>query len=197
MRVKKGIITVLILFLILSNAYAQEQSKTWKLTDADIQQAIKTGKEMKDNISILYNWIVGGASLGQTWVIIATPFITLARYVSNEWRKYKEPSEEEIQEYLRLLESNLLLVVNVYGDKASFAKDYHCVIKIADKIIQPVYIDNTEVADMTDEWPNSLSYEATNFYFFPTKDIPRDAKIEIIVIGDKEEHFTVDLGKIP
>jgi len=161
------------------------------------------GKKAKDNWSLFNEWLIGyplnnkgDVDLNKTYFIISTPFGVLAVMTENKWRKYQELTKEEIEGYLRISEANLVIGVYFLGDKIDFAKDYHCVIKIGDKIIQPTTVENQYVSDKTDSWPSSPAYEALCVYCFPTDDIPRDAIIQVITIGDKEETFTVDLSKI-
>jgi hypothetical protein len=194
-----------LIFILLwtSIGYAETQGRTWKLSDEEIQEAIKVGKEAKDNISLFDEWIMGYPSnspglidMWKTHLVVTTPFRSLATEVWSKWKKYQELTQEEIEECLTNFEAKLAIAVVFYGDKIDFAKDYHCVIKIGDKIIQPSYIRNEDEAEKTTIWPFNPAYKAMNFYIFPIADIPRDAVIQIIAIGDKEEVFTVDLSKM-
>jgi len=192
-----------LIFILLWTSIGYAEGRSWKLSNEEIQQAIKLGKKAKDNWSLFNEWLIGyplnnkgDVDLNKTYFIISTPFGVLAVMTENKWRKYQELTKEEIEGYLRISEANLVIGVYFLGDKIDFAKDYHCVIKIGDKIIQPTTVENQYVSDKTDSWPSSPAYEALCVYCFPTDDIPRDAIIQVITIGDKEETFTVDLSKI-
>jgi hypothetical protein len=195
--------SLIFILLWVSIGYAETQGRTWKLSDEEIQQAIELGKEAKNNISLLDEWVIGYPSnspglidMWKTHLLITTLFRSLASEAWGKWKKYQELTQEEIEERLISFEAKLMIAVVFYGDEIDFAKDYHCVIKIGDKIIQPSYIQNEDEAEKTIIWPFSPAYKAMNFYIFSTADIPRDAVIQVIAIGDKEETFTVDLSKM-
>ena len=187
-----------LIFILLwtSIGYAETQGRTWKLSDEEIQEAIKVGKEMKNNSSLALEWFISNSleSLDSTSLWLFTPFFAIAHDTSIRWKKYQELAKEEIENILKFAESSLMICVNSYGNKVNFAKDYHCVIKIGDKYIQPTVKSDQEYTTV-DELYSSI-YRAQCYYFFPTADIPRDAVIQVIAIGDKEEVFTVDLSKI-
>jgi hypothetical protein len=77
------------------------------------------GKKAKDNGSLFNEWLIGyplnnkgDVDLGKTFFIIGTPFFMLALMTEDKWRKYQEPTKEEMERYLRISEANL--VIGVY-----------------------------------------------------------------------------------
>jgi hypothetical protein len=172
---------------------------SWELTDDEIKKVIELAKSYRKNPYVLKNWIVGDMETGKTYITVVTPALMVYLSALDLLTKYIEPDINEIKRTLEVIKNSLAIYTQVYGDKIDFAKDYYCVIRIGDKIIHPYYKQTKEIAERTENWPYSPAYEAMNIYLFSTMEIPRDAKIEVIIIKGllDEEVFKVDLSQIP
>jgi DivIVA domain-containing protein len=172
--------------------------RTWNLTGSEICQAIIIGKEWRDNPDILQNWIVGENVIEnvirKTHLILETPVKWIASIVCEAWKENKEVTIEELWE--RFKKYRFFITAVCYGDEVNFARDYHCIIKMNDKVIQPLYVETQEIADKTNSWPKSPAYTAQNYYYFSTEDIPRNATIRIIIPEASKADWDVDLSKI-
>ena len=187
------------IFLILVQVALAQSSRSWSLSDEEIRDALDTAKRYKNDISpIVRDYILFYGSSYEPIIMIVTPYLGLVINVREYYKKYIEPTKDYIENTSKLYEGRLFITAQIYGDRIDFAKDYHCVIRIGEKIVQPIENESLrkDVAELTDKWPYSPAYKATNIYVFPTSEILRDDKIEIIFIGDKEYIFKVDLSKL-
>uniref|UniRef100_A0A7C2GWJ6 Uncharacterized protein n=1 Tax=Dictyoglomus thermophilum TaxID=14 RepID=A0A7C2GWJ6_DICTH len=187
------------IFLILLQATLAQSSRSWSLSDKEIKDALDTAKRYRNDLyTIVRDYILFYGSPYEPNIVIFTPYLGLVINVREYYRKYMEPTKDYIENTLKLYEERLFIAAQIYGDRIDFAKDYHCVIKIGEKIVQPIENESLkkDVAELTDKWPYSPAYKATNLYVFPTSEILRDAKVEIILIGDEEYIFKADLSKL-
>lgn len=178
-----------------------EKPKDWELSNEQILKAIEWGKINKNKFeNFIIPFLIGDLTKYTTNLIINTPYFWIAFESKTKAEKYQDYTLEDAKKTLALFCDKLIIMTQVYGDKIDFAKDYHAVIEIDGKYIQPVEIKNTNLADMTSKWPYSPAYFALNSYTFMNKDVPRKGKIKFILIRypeQKEEKFEIDLSKIP
>jgi len=180
--------------IIIKEVFDNSPAQKSGLLPGDIIRKID-GKAV-DNMALAdINNLVRGPAGTKVMINIKRGEVILSYEVT---REVVEPtySVAYMREALKEYENLLPIAIALYGDRADFAKDYHCIVKVGDKVLQPVKVQTTEIADKTQSWPESPTYFAWNSYYFPKKDIPRDATIRIIVLEDPKADWTVDLSKV-
>ncbi len=186
----------------LWNELNDKLSNTWLMEASDIRDAIAYGKNNKNTSfeSFMGPWTINrnkNSTIScREYISVTTPYLLVATLALSNAEKYKDTT---LNDALNLLKSIKTLEVSaeVYGDKIDFAKDVDAVIKINGKVIHPVKVDKEDFADTSAKWPDSPAYYAANVYYFNLKDIPRNAKIQFIIIyPNREEKFNIDLSKM-
>lgn len=178
-----------------------EKPKGWELTEDQIIKAINWGKTNKNNFyGLIQPFLISPMAPYQTFLIINTPYFWVSYAAKDKADKYQDYTLEDAYDTLKIWGDKLCFSVYVYGDSIDFAKNFHAVIEVNGKYIQPYEVKNTDWAERTNKWPFSPAYYAMNGYLFYNSEIPRKDKIKFILIRiptDKEEIFEIDLSKIP
>lgn len=157
----------------------------WVLSPKEIKEAIELGKAIKDDPSAEDSWSI--SSRGKK-IEILTPFRRLALASKEASKRYKELTKEEIRQILRDMFLSIIVRVTI-EERGINSKDYYCVIKIDDKIIHPEKIEPQKNMIGKDNKDQIL-------YYFPTEEIPRNADIQVSIIGETEETLNISLSTV-
>jgi hypothetical protein len=127
---------------------------------------------------------------------VETKFLLVAESARRSMQRYQKISPTTVS-YInssKYLEFRL----DFLGGYPEFASDLHSVIKIDSLTIQPVKKKNENYASTSVFWPGPSGYEAICYHSYLLKDIPKDAKIQLIAINvlGEETIFNIDLSKI-
>ena len=183
---------------MFSELFKTAPSRSWALTQDEIQNAINWGKTNKDYSNFMKPFNFGSDSLFKTSGFVATPYHWVAAKARGKALIYQDITNEEALYQLQLFGDKVIFFITVLGDSVDFAKNYHIVVKLDNKIIQPYQDINQSEANKT-PLSHSPLYFAVNCYFFYNSEIPRDAVITLVVKDGfgKEESFVIDLSKYP
>jgi len=188
----KNVLIFLCLILILpAKSFGFHKS----LNDSLVEEAIEYGVAHKKT-EVLKFFEPWQFKKGWEGCLVWTKWCALASSARDATRKYQLVDSNLIAE----TKSDSLLMFNFFllGNRISFAKNVHSVIKIDTLILQPVYKRNEHLASTSGFWPDDPAYHAVCQHYYHLADIPPDAKIELIVIkgSGKEIIFKIDLSKI-
>lgn len=188
---------ILLIFLLLNINFLFSQESylnEWLLTPEKIENAKLTGRQLLKDLSLIRKWVFYSKN-SKDYVIVVTPYLFLSMSAMQKYSKYLEINNDDIS----LAQSGYLsILLTTYGDEIDFAKDYYCVIKLGDKIIHPLKVENPTFAKVSDNWPYSPAYYADCSYIFSIKDIPRNSKVKIVIVKGigKEESYDIDLSNV-
>jgi len=175
-------------------------TKSWTLTQADIQNAINWGKATVNDVVTFFQPFTFAPMTGwKTNGVILTPYQWIAFYSRKNAIEGKDFTYQDAQDMLSLWGDKVSFMIGVYGDTIDFAKYYSAKVTIGNKISYPIVSDNEDIASITKVYPSSPKYQATNLYVFNNLEISRDAVITFVINNGfgKEENFVIDLSKYP
>lgn len=169
------------------------------LTQEEVKEAIALGKQGKESLQDLLKPYLfrGEQTIYRDYKDgghVVTKFVELAALSCELARKYKSPTQEDIDEILK--NQTLTILVNTFGSAKDFTRDYHVVLKQGDKVIQPAGIVRKEAKTPYPPESDYPSMEATLFTRFPYSEIDLKGKATIALIKERGEFpFEVDFSQ--
>jgi len=163
------------------------------LDDNERREAIRTGEKSVGNDAFDTEWRVNNDH-GES-VSVLTPFhrlVVAARHATFNGKPLKPGDPEKI---LKETRDRLVLLVDLHGGSETFARYYLPRLVVADREIQPVFVQNERTASRQQDG----RYRAHCVYGFPNRDLDGRAKAALVVAdGDGRDvsRFAIDLGKM-
>ena len=155
--------------------------------------ALRVGAESITRDSFDTEWRVANQS-GETLTII-TPFYRLVLAARNAAFKNEPMKPNEPDKLLREQQDRLVIWASLLGRREDFARFYAPRIVLADREIEPTFVQNERTALRTE----SGGYLARCVYGFPAKEIAPKGRV-ILVVRDPEgkdvSRFTIDLASM-
>lgn len=184
-------IALAVLALALAPALAAGAAMT--LDDDGRREAISTGEKSVGNDAFDTEWRVNN-DRGES-VSVLTPFhrlVVAARHATFNGKPLKPGDPEKI---LKENRDRLVFLVELQGASENFARFYLPRLVVADREIQPAFVQNERTASRQ----NDGRYRAHCLYGFPNRDLDGHAKAALIVAdgnGRDVSRFAIDLGKM-
>jgi len=163
------------------------------LDDNVRREAIRTGEKSVGNDAFDTEWRVNN-DRGES-VSVLTPFhrlVVAARHATFNGKPLKPGDPEKI---LRETRDRLVLLVELQGASETFARLYLPRLVVADREIQPAFVQNERTASRQQDG----QYRAQCVYGFPNRDLDGRAKAALVVAngeGRDVSRFAIDLGKM-
>jgi len=163
------------------------------LDDNVRREAIRTGEKSVGNDAFDTEWRVNN-DRGES-VSVLTPFhrlVVAARHATFNGKPLKPGDPEKI---LRETRDRLVLLVELQGASETFARLYLPRLVVADREIQPAFVQNERTASRQQDG----QYRAQCVYGFPNRDLDGRAKAALVVAngeGRDVSRFVIDLGKM-
>lgn len=164
-------------------------------TEKQVNEALVYGKKHKDNIEKIKQEYSYPLISGKEEFVAVVTKVSLLKLLSayNEKRGQKL-SEKDIEGIVNA--KSFYIKAYLLGDDVDFAADIRGVIKIGDRVIQPVEVKPMVWAIPSLAWPQSPSYKAANYYYFDYGEKRGDEKITFILQkAEGEKRFEIDLSK--
>jgi hypothetical protein len=165
------------------------------LTEGDIKEAINWGVKNKDSFwDVLKSYMFGKWGFSEEYGVVFTKTFYLACIGAMAARKYKSPDEVDIGAVL--LDDNLHIMINTYGSKANFHKDYHIILKQDERVIHSTKTESKKEADPTIGFLSIPYYRSSVTGFFHYSEIDLRIKTRIILCkGQTQSGFEVDFSR--
>ncbi len=180
-----------------SELFKTTTSKSWTLSQSEIQDAINQGKANKDNWwKFIESFNFGPQELYKTNGEVITPYFWVAEGAKENAKEGKDFTIQDAYDTLSIFGDKLNFQLLVYGDNFDFAK-HSAKLIVGSKTLYPTKTFNDDVGNRTSIYPSSPKYFAYNSYFFSNSEIPRDAIVTLVVKDGfgREESFVIDLSK--
>jgi len=179
--------------LALALAPALTAGAALTLDDNERREAIRTGEKSVGNDAFDTEWRVNN-DRGES-VSVLTPFhrlVVAARHATFNGKPLKPGDPEKI---LKETRDRLVLLVELQGASETFARFYLPRLVVADREIQPAFVQNERTASRQQDG----RYRAHCVYGFPNRDLDGRAKAALVVAdgeGRDVSRFAIDLGKM-
>ena len=163
------------------------------LDDNERREAIRTGEKSVGNDAFDTEWRVNN-DRGES-VSVLTPFhrlVVAARHATFNGKPLKPGDPEKI---LKETRDRLVLLVELQGASETFARLYLPRLVVADREIQPAFVQNERTASRQQDG----RYRAHCVYGFPNRDLDGRAKAALVVAdgeGRDVSRFAIELGKM-
>ena len=164
-------------------------------TEKQVNEALAYGKRHKDNVEKIKEEYSYPSISGEEEFVAVVTKVSLLKLLSayNEKRGQKL-SEKDIHGIINA--KSFYIKAYLLGDEVNFATNIRGVIKIGDRVIQPVEVKPMVWAIPSLAWPQSPSYKAANYYFFDYGKKKGNEKITFILQKPRgEKRFEIDLSK--
>jgi hypothetical protein len=155
--------------------------------------ALRAGARSITQDSFDTEWRVANPA-GDTLTVI-TPFHRLVLAARNAAFKNEPMKESEPEKLLREQQDRLVIWANLRGPRADFARFYTPRLLLADREIEPTFVQNERTAARME----SGGYLARCVYGFPVKDVPPKSRVTLVVRdpdGRDVSRFTIDLASM-
>jgi len=157
------------------------------------REAIRTGEQSVSNDGFDAEWRVNNGR-GE-WVSVLTPFHRLVVAARNATFNGKPLKPGDPEKILKETRDRLVLLVELQGASEAFARFYSPRLVVADREIQPAFVQNERTASRQQDG----QYRAQCVYGFPNRDLDGRAKAALVVAngeGRDVSRFAIDLGKM-
>ncbi len=191
---KKKISRILIIAIGLITA-----SPCWAITinptEKQVNEALAYGKEHRDQIeSIKREYSYPFISGKEEFIAVVTKVSLLKLLSAYNENRGQSLSQRDIDAIISA--KSFYIKAYLLGDHVNFATDVRGVIKIGDRVIEPVEVKPMVWAIPSLSWPQSPAYKAANYYYFDYAEQKGDEKVTFILQKpDGERRFDIDLSK--
>ena len=163
------------------------------LDESGRREALRVGESSVGNDGFDAEWRIKNGR-GESLSVL-TPFhrlVVAARHATYSGKPLKPGDPEKI---LRETRDRLVLLVELQGASETFARLYLPRLVVADREIQPAFVQNERTASRQQDG----QYRAQCVYGFPNRDLDGRAKAALVVAngeGRDVSRFAIDLGKM-
>jgi len=182
---------VLLAVLLIEPSVAHAVSFT--LEPPQRAEALRVGAQSVTKDSFDTEWRVANQA-GDSLMVI-TPFHRLVLAARNAAFKNEPMKDREPEKLLREQQDRLVIWANLRGPREDFARFYAPRIVLADREIEPTFVQNERTALRTE----SGAYLARCVYGFPVKEIAPKSRLTLVVRdpdGRDVSRFTIDLASM-
>jgi hypothetical protein len=172
---------------------APAQAATLALAERDRQEAVRLGQRSVVSDSFGEEWRVSGGPGQQLSVI--TPFHRLAlaaRHAAFRNEAFEPADQERV---LREMKESLMLVVQLPGPAADFARFLRPRLLDGDREIAPAVVQNERTAAPQEDG----RFLARCVYWFPSRQLAGTARLDLVVRDADDRpvaRFPIDLGRM-
>jgi len=177
-----------------SSSYAIEVQPT----DDQIQATVERGKKAAaEGLSPeqLHSWFGAGEGLAPRGFIMTKlgSLLVMANHLS---LRALSPTEEDIAQVMA--NENLLVNVQLYGDRVNFAADSYVVLEQAGRTVKPASVRFDARGDRTPVWPQQPAYRAKVIAQFAYAELDPRAKTTLTVFPSSGGlvSFELDFARI-
>ncbi len=164
------------------------------LSEAQQAEAVRVGqRSVTTEARFDTEWRVEH-STGES-VTVITPFHRLALASRNATFKNEPLKPQDQDKVVQEVRERLIVWVELHGPRADFARYYAPRLLVADREIEPSFVQNERTGLRRDNG----SFLARSVYAFPNREIGGDAKLVLVIKnpeGQLISRFAIDLGKM-
>jgi hypothetical protein len=164
------------------------------LTEAQQAEAVRVGqRSVTSEARFDTEWRVEHPS-GES-VTVLTPFHRLALASRNATFKNEPMKPQDQDKLVQDVRERLIVWVELFGPRADFARYYAPRLLVADREIEPSFVQNERTGLRRDNG----SFLARSVYAFPNREITGDARVVLVIKnpeGQLISRFAIDLGKM-
>lgn len=187
----KKLIFFLSIFLLFAGC-SKKEKLVIPLSEKEIEEAIKYGEE-NSNLTFtefVEKWTIDyGYEQGKGKATLITPFLRVALLSKNAAEKNQKIDMKLVNLALKDMADKIVFKVTLYGDYPTFGRTAKFYIEFNNKKIYPISSFMTPYSQFARDYTHISEGEVK----FPNKDIPKDAKIKLVVNYKPYE----DTDKVP
>lgn len=161
------------------------------LGPGDREEAVRVGQRSITREAFDGEWRVSdgaGAS-----VVVLTPFHRVVIAARHAAFRGETPTPAALDRLLRAHRNRLEFLAFLRGPRPDFARWYTARLVVGDREIEPAFVQNERTATRGEDG----RYLARSVYGFPTRDLPGDARVQLVVRGVEGRdvsRFVIDLA---
>jgi hypothetical protein len=190
--VRRGALVLAVVAWLVGGAPAAAALLT--LTEAQQAEALRVGeRSIIKETGFDTEWRVDNAS-GEN-LIVMTPFYRLMLASRNAAFKNEPVKPQDKDKLLKSLTDRLMVWVQLHGPKEDFARYYKPRLLLADREIEPVFVQN----ERTGLRQTNGSFLARSVYAFPSREITGQSRLDLVIRdpdGQIKSRFAIELGKM-